>query len=1055
MNDRGDPLADAEEAVRTSVADPRRAQDRARAALERADREGHDEAASVALRALALAARELGDLPLAETHLREAVRRGGAVPRRAAQARMSLVSVRTELGDPVGALRLADQAEPGLTGADLAALCVQRAITLARLGRHHEAVRQCDRALAAPGTPRDPRLLAAALLNRGLAHTYLEDHRAGAGDLAECRRVAQAAGLDHVVALAEANLSFNAARRGDIPAAFSAYEAAERLLSGCPERLAALRADFAEALIAARLPGEARALLDLAVPELAAAGALVHLAEARLLLARVELLSGDPHRALELAHAARDELRGQGRADWAPLADEVAVRARRALEAASPALLADTLACADALETGGRAAVAAPLRLFASGLALDLGDDVTVRAQLDLVIARGGRTVVRRHAVAMRERLAGDHARALAAARAGLAALGRVGGPAHVRAHVARTAEDLAAFGLGLALETGRPATVLAWAERWRATVRSEPPLTSFTVAALRAALGDAVLIELVRHDDDLAAVTVTRDGLALLRLGSYRSAAEATVRLRYALRRIGLRDLGAPDGPRLDLRPDPRTHAATDTRTEATADPHAGARPPTQCQDTTPTPRPADTDTCDQADTQAEACADDVDVHGGPCRPNGLRTGSPAGGGADGGGRCGSGDDVSEAVSRADGPGVAGARAAVEREGDLVARLVLGPLADAPDGRPLVIVPTGALHTLPWGALPPLRGRPVCVAPSAAAWLAAASGEPHAMAWRPPLQAPGNGTSGTQESRPVRPPELRPTGMPEDQPTRSSQYSASRTPQSRPAGSPPSRPTRTSDYGPTSISDDGPVGPSRSRPGRAPEDRHAEPHQDGPTRMPGDRRGDRFVGGVFRVAVVAGPDLEHAVAEADVVAGIHRYSVRVAARRAEVLAALGCADLVHIAAHGVFCARSPLLSRIALEDGPLMAYDLLRLARTPRLVVLSACDGGMAHAPADGAPLGLAGTFLDRGSGCVVASVVPVRDEDTLALMARFHRRLVCGDAPSTALAAAGGGVTGFVCLGAGWGRAGAVPCGARWAVQPVATGRAGSVTQLDQEPT
>jgi CHAT domain-containing protein len=32
--------------------------------------------------------------------------------------------------------------------------------------------------------------------------------------------------------------------------------------------------------------------------------------------------------------------------------------------------------------------------------------------------------------------------------------------------------------------------------------------------------------------------------------------------------------------------------------------------------------------------------------------------------------------------------------------------------------------VPTGALHAMPWSALPSLRGRPVVVAPSAAVWL-------------------------------------------------------------------------------------------------------------------------------------------------------------------------------------------------------------------------------------------------------------------------------------------------------------------------------------------
>ncbi|WP_244211386.1 C50 family peptidase, partial [Amycolatopsis kentuckyensis] len=46
---------------------------------------------------------------------------------------------------------------------------------------------------------------------------------------------------------------------------------------------------------------------------------------------------------------------------------------------------------------------------------------------------------------------------------------------------------------------------------------------------------------------------------------------------------------------------------------------------------------------------------------------------------------------------------------------------LLLAPLPLG-DG-PLVIVPTGRLHELPWPALPGCRGRPVSLAPSAALW--------------------------------------------------------------------------------------------------------------------------------------------------------------------------------------------------------------------------------------------------------------------------------------------------------------------------------------------
>jgi CHAT domain-containing protein len=50
--------------------------------------------------------------------------------------------------------------------------------------------------------------------------------------------------------------------------------------------------------------------------------------------------------------------------------------------------------------------------------------------------------------------------------------------------------------------------------------------------------------------------------------------------------------------------------------------------------------------------------------------------------------------------------------------------KLLVEPLLPALGGHPLVLVPTGPLHALPWGALPSLRGRPLVVAPSLSVWL-------------------------------------------------------------------------------------------------------------------------------------------------------------------------------------------------------------------------------------------------------------------------------------------------------------------------------------------
>jgi CHAT domain-containing protein len=55
----------------------------------------------------------------------------------------------------------------------------------------------------------------------------------------------------------------------------------------------------------------------------------------------------------------------------------------------------------------------------------------------------------------------------------------------------------------------------------------------------------------------------------------------------------------------------------------------------------------------------------------------------------------------------------------------------LLGGLAEIGD-RPLVLVPTGRLLSLPWSVLPSCHGRPVTVSPSATLWHLAATRPPH-----------------------------------------------------------------------------------------------------------------------------------------------------------------------------------------------------------------------------------------------------------------------------------------------------------------------------------
>jgi CHAT domain-containing protein len=183
------------------------------------------------------------------------------------------------------------------------------------------------------------------------------------------------------------------------------------------------------------------------------------------------------------------------------------------------------------------------------------------------------------------------------------------------------------------------------------------------------------------------------------------------------------------------------------------------------------------------------------------------------------------------------------------------------------------------------------------------------------------------------------------------------------------------------------------------------------------------------------RRVFVAGPGLPHASAEVVALAR-RRAALRFTGRRArvdEVMAALDGAELGHIAAHGSFRADNPLFSALHLEDGPLTVYDLERLDRPPRHLVLSACDSGLPAVHPGDELLGLAAALLGLGSRSLVATVVPVPDRTSRPLMLRLHRHLDRGLGPAAALNQAQRDVArhddvtarvtalGFVCFGAG----------------------------------
>jgi CHAT domain-containing protein len=112
-------------------------------------------------------------------------------------------------------------------------------------------------------------------------------------------------------------------------------------------------------------------------------------------------------------------------------------------------------------------------------------------------------------------------------------------------------------------------------------------------------------------------------------------------------------------------------------------------------------------------------------------------------------------------------------------------------------------------------------------------------------------------------------------------------------------------------------------------------------------------------------------------------------------------------ADLLHLAAHGVYHPVLPLSSGIALapppgpsrHDGVLQAWEVMESLRLePGLVVLSACETGLGEDFGGEGVLGLVQAFHVAGARDVVASLWTVSDRATAELMGRMYAGLADG---------------------------------------------------------
>jgi hypothetical protein len=695
----------------------------------------------------------------------------------------------------------------------------------------------------------DPEVLVGLRINTGLAKAYAGRLGRGEADLRAALAVADRAGLRHQAAMVRHNLAFVAMRRGDLPRALALYDAVEPELAGADERVCQLRIDRAEAFIAARLPGEARVLLSETIERLTAAGYRCDTADALLLLAHAELADGDPGAATATARQAQVEF--ADRTGCALLAEQVGLRARWAGGDRSGALLAAAEDAAGRLDRHGWASASADARTLAGLVALARGDREHAERLLHRV---SGDTVSARvaslHATALLRLARGDRPGAAAAVRAGLRAVDEHAaalGAVELRGRAAGWAAELAELGLRLA--TG-PRALLVAAERARA-IADRPP-----------------------------AVRPPRDR----RLGG----------LLAELRRVSAQ---VPDRPEL-LTAQARLEHAVRARCRRLSSSRESVRGWGRLV-------PALAATLgDRVLVEFVRVGEDlvaVTLASGRCRRRSLGPYDAVR------------DDVRLlrfAVSRlARDPDGAAARSSLAATAGRLDHRLIEPLSVGE--RSLVLAPVGALHGLPWPALPSLAGRPLTVVPSAAGWLRA-------------MRTPSSGG---------------------------------------------------------------------------------------------------------HVALIAGPDLSHADQEITAVRERHpeaRILTGTSATAEAARSALDGASVAHVAAHGVFRSGNALFSGLRLADGPLFTYDLEHLERSPRLLVLSACDAGRAEIYEGEAVIGMVTAALGFGTATVVAAVTPVGDAAARDLMTGFHERLTAGAGPAEALAAAPRSVSalGFLCFGAGYDR-------------------------------
>ncbi|MER7918640.1 MULTISPECIES: CHAT domain-containing protein [unclassified Streptomyces] len=663
--------------------------------------------ASVAHQVLGIWQRDFGDLRIALTHLRRA---------RDLAARAESADREADVLATLGvALVHAGRTRQGLasfergvargTGHTRARVLYRRAYVWWVLGHHPEALEDVRRALPVLRQLRDDIWTARALTLRATVHLALGAVERADADFTAAERLWDTTGQEHDKADAVESRGLAAFRSGDIPLALRLLDEAEERYAklGTPPYMLSVRR--CEVLMAAGLAPEALAEADAAIALLdRLGGQSTRKAELLLAAARAARSAGDAHTAIARAAVAVRLFAAQRRLWWETHARLVLIEARVAAGRRSGRLVGDAAAVAERLASFGSPA-APEASLLAGRIALALG--WTADAERHLAVAarsrRAGPPTARMTgwaAQALRARAAGSRRGVLEACRRGLDVLDdhrMTLGASELRAHVTAQGAELAALAQEVSLSDDRPRRLLEWSERWRATVLSTPPT--------RPPADPALLSGLTAYREIAARAEESRmEGRPVPALEREQRRLEREIRSR--------------------------------TRHIRGSVPHEGAR--------FDVPRLLDRL---GEDRLVELAVVRGRVHVLLCGRGRVRrfVGGPL---AD---AVAEAEYVQAGLRRLAHPGAEARLPLVEAAGARLQELLLAGAVPHLGAGPVVIVPPGALHRVPWALLPALRDRVLSVSPSAGSWLRARETEPPVDGRAVLVRGPGLATGGAE----------------------------------------------------------------------------------------------------------------------------------------------------------------------------------------------------------------------------------------------------------------------------------------------------------------